>query len=246
MLRKSPCILVIDDELGIRRFLKTAILTEGYEFIEAKNGKEGLEFIKNNQPDVVLLDLGLPDIDGMIVLKHLRNWSTVPVIILSARDEEQDKVDALNFGADDYLTKPFGVSELKARIRVALRHSQQNKKENNHLFISGTLKADFINREIWISNQKIQLTPIQYDIFAALIRKADQLVTHKELLREIWGDKHTDDVEYLRIYIYQLRHKLEKNPAHPQFIITEPGIGYRLCLHETYKSKPAIVSVPPE
>ena len=227
MLKENRIILAIEDELPIRRFLKTSIVSEGYEFLEAKTGKEGLEIIRDNKPDVILLDLGLPDIDGIQIIKNLRTWISTPIIILSARDQEIDKIKALDFGADDYLSKPFSVNELHARIRVALRHAQQTSKKGNPFFQFGNFKIDFINREVWNNEEKIQLTPIQYDILATLIRRLNKIVLHKELLRIVWGENHTKDVEYLRIYIHQLRNKLEKNPAHPQYLKTEPGIGYR-------------------
>ena len=236
MLKANCTILAIEDELPIRRFLKSSIIQE-YHFLEAKTGKEGLESVRDNKPDVILLDLGLPDIDGISVIKNLRTWTSIPIIILSARDQENDKAKALDAGADDYLSKPFGVVELHARIRVALRHAQQTAEKESPIFRFGTFLIDLMNREIWNNNVKVSFTPIQYDILAALIRRINKLVTHKELLRAVWGESHTDDVEYLRIYIHQLRHKIEKNPAKPQYLKTEPGVGYRLiCETETNSS----------
>ena len=227
MLKENHCIVVIEDELPIRRFLKTSIEAQDYQFLEAKTGKEGLEIIRDNKPDVILLDLGLPDIDGIHVIKNLRTWTTIPIIILSARDQDSDKVKALDAGADDYLSKPFSVIELHARIRVALRHSQQAFEDESPIFRFGSFIVDLVNREVLLNNNKVALTPIQYDILATLISRTNKIVTHKELLRIVWGDNHTEDVEYLRIYIHQLRHKLEKNPAQPTYLKTEPGIGYR-------------------
>jgi two-component system KDP operon response regulator KdpE len=221
MLKNNPIILVIEDELSIRRFLKTSLVSQDFRFLEASTGKEGLQIALNNQPDVILLDLGLPDIDGINVIKNLRTWTSIPIIILSARDQELDKVKALDTGADDYLTKPFSVIELHARIRVALRHTQQTAEKITPVFQLGDFLVDLINREVWNSEQKVQLTPI-------LVRRINKIVTHKELLRIVWGENHTGNVEYLRIYIHQLRNKLEKNPSQPQYLKTEPGIGYRL------------------
>lgn len=228
MAKKNYTILAVEDELPIRRFLKTSIVSHDYFFLEAKSGKEALEMIRDNQPDVILLDLGLPDIDGITIIKNLRTWTTIPIIILSARDQESDKVKALDAGADDYLSKPFSVIELHARIRVALRHSQQMTEKKAPLFQFDNISVDLINRELKINDEKVMLTPIQYDILATLVSRMNKIVTHKELLRAVWGENHTEDVEYLRIYIHQLRHKLEKNPAQPKYLKTEPGVGYRL------------------
>lgn len=228
MLHKDCIILAIEDELPIRRFLKTSIVSEGYQFLEAKSGKEGLEIVRDNKPHIILLDLGLPDIDGINVIKNLRTWVSIPIIVLSARDQEGDKVIALDAGADDYLSKPFSVVELHARIRVALRHAQQSIEKETPSLQFDDFFVDLINREVRINNKKVLLTPVQYDILATLIRRRNKIVTHKELLRIVWGENNTENVEYLRIYIHQLRHKLEKNPAQPQYLITEPGIGYRL------------------
>lgn len=227
MLKENRTILAIEDELPIRRFLKTSIVSEGYQFLEAKTGQEGLEIIRDNKPDVILLDLGLPDIDGINIIKNLRTWISIPIIILSARDQESDKVKALDSGADDYLSKPFSVVELHARIRVALRHAQYTAEKENPIFQFGSFKVDLMNREVWNKDEKIPLTPIQYDILATLIRRANKIVTHKELIRVVWGENNTNDVEKLRIYIHHLRSKLEKNPAQPRYLKTEPGIGYR-------------------
>lgn len=228
MLNDHRTILVIEDELSIRRFLKTSIVSQDHQFLEAKTGQEGLEMVRDNNPDVILLDLGLPDMDGINVIRNLRTWTSIPIIILSARDQESDKVKALDAGADDYLSKPFSVIELHARIRVALRHAQKTAEKEMPTFQFGDFLVNLIHREIWCNEERIQLTPIQYDILAILVRRINKIVTHKELLRIVWGENHTQDVEYLRIYIHQLRHKLEKNPAKPQYLKTEPGIGYRL------------------
>jgi two-component system KDP operon response regulator KdpE len=224
----NQTILAIEDELPIRRFLRTSIVSHEYLFLEAKTGKEGLEIIRDKKPDIILLDLGLPDIDGLNIIKYLRTWTSTPIIILSARDQVSDKVKALDAGADDYLAKPFSVVELHARIRVALRHLQQAVEKETPNFRFGDFFVDLVNREVWNNDEKIQFTPIQYDILATLICKRNKIVTHKEILRAVWGETHVEDIEYLRIYIHQLRNKLEKNPSKPEFLKTEPGIGYRL------------------
>ena len=228
MLKDNHTILAIEDELSIRRFLKSSIVSQGYQFLEAKSGKEGLEIIRDRKPDVILLDLGLPDIDGISVIKNLRTWTSSPIIILSARDQEHDKVTALDAGADDYLSKPFSVVELHARIRVALRHAKCSTEKEAPVFKLGDFIIDLVNRDVSINDNKVLLTPIQYDILATLIRRINKIVTHKELLRAVWGENHIKDVEYLRIYIHQLRHKFERNPAKPEYLKTESGVGYRL------------------
>lgn len=228
MIEKKFVILVIEDELAIRRFLKTMIVSQGHEFVEAKTGKEGEEIARAIKPNIILLDLGLPDCDGLSVIKMLRAWTLTPIIIISARDQEQMMVQALDLGADDYLSKPFSVVELNARIRVALRHAKQLKENESPIFNAGNFYIDFVNREVKIESKKISLSPIQFNILSTLARKENRILTHKELLREVWGDNHAEDVEYLRIYIYQLRHKIEKDPTKPRYLKTEPGIGYRL------------------
>lgn len=227
MLDSSHLILVIEDEISIRRFLKTALQSQGYHFIEAATGIAGIKMVEEYAPSVVLLDLGLPDIDGLEVIQKIRMWSSMPIIIFSARDQEQDKIQALDNGADDYLTKPFSVAELSARIRVALRHASRIKENEAPVLVLGDMKIDLLNRCVTKNEEKILLSPIQYSILSLLIRHRNKMVTHKQLLREVWGDHHTNDVEYLRIYIHQLRQKLEPNPAQPLYLKTEPGVGYR-------------------
>lgn len=221
-------ILVIEDDASIKRFLKTSLMAQSYHVMEATTGQEGLQLALDNKPDLILLDLGLPDMDGVVVIKKIREWSSIPIIILSARDQENAKVKALDLGADDFLTKPFGMHELNARIRVALRHAQRVQEEESPIFHSGNLQIDLINHAVWIGDEKITLSPIQHEILTALVRRADKIVTHKQLLQEVWGADHAKDIDYLRIYIHQLRQKLEADPAHPQIIMTEPGVGYRL------------------
>lgn len=225
---KAPVILTIEDEFSIRRFLKTSLMVQGYAFLETRTGMDGLCMAQQTKPDVILLDLGLPDMDGIEVIKRLRAWTAIPIIILSARHRESDKVLALDLGADDYLTKPFSISELHARLRVALRHAVRINEEETPLFQADQLQIDLVARQVMLGKVKINLSPIQYDILATLARRANKIVTHKQLLREVWGDHHTEHVEYLRIYVHQLRHKIEPAPAFPRYLLTEPGVGYRL------------------
>lgn len=222
-------ILVIEDELPIRRFLKLSLTDHGYSFREACNGKEGLEKAASERPDVIILDLGLPDMDGLEVTRQLREWSSVPIIVLSARLNEKDKVQALDMGADDYLTKPFGVAELLARLRVALRRASRlssSKEESEFSF--GNVHVDLGKREVKIDGELINLTRIEYKLLVTLIRYAGKVVTHNQLLKEVWGQGYSEESNYLRVYMAHLRRKLEKDPAHPQHLITEPGVGYRL------------------
>lgn len=223
-------ILLVEDEQAIHRFLRVTLSTKGYKLLEAFNGKEGLSLIATERPDLVVLDLGLPDMDGLDFIKELREWSTTPIIVLSAREQEQDKITALDCGADDYLTKPFGAGELLARIRVALRHSEQlntaSPSESTYSF--GTVTVDLSKRQIHINGQEIHLTPIEYKILVLLIKHPGKVLTHRQILKEVWGQAYAEEHHYLRVYMGQLRHKLEDDPARPKFLITEPGVGYRL------------------
>lgn len=228
MREKNPTLLAIEDEIAIRRFLKSTLTSQGYCYLEAETAQLGLLLAQEHKPDAVLLDLGLPDMDGMSVIKSLREWSKMPIIVLSARDRETDKVAALNAGADDYLTKPFGVAELNARINVALRHGQLINEIDTPIFHNNELKIDLIKRRVWITEREILFSPTQFSILSVLVRRANKIVTHKQLLAEVWQSSPDKDVDYLRIYIHQLRHKLEENPAHPKYLQTEPGVGYRL------------------
>jgi two-component system KDP operon response regulator KdpE len=222
-------ILVIEDEVSIRRFLKMTLTDHGYGFREAENARDGLRKVAAERPDLVILDLGLPDGDGLDVTRQIREWSTVPIIILSARGHEKDKVQALDAGADDYLTKPFGVAELLARVRVALRHaarvaSVQEESEFNF----GDVKVDLSKRLVLFAGQEVKLTRIEYKLLTTLIKYVGKVVTHNQLLKEIWGQEYSDESNYLRVYMAHLRRKLEKDSAHPQHFITEAGVGYRL------------------
>ena len=222
-------IVVIDDELEMRRFLKHSFDPAETEFFEADNGVEGLRVVARTNPDVVLLDLGLPDMDGIEVAKQLREWSQVPIIVLSARGREKDKIEALDAGADDYLTKPFGVGELLARIRVTLRHVSRVKGAIvEPVFEVGDLKVDLPKRRVLVNDVEVHLTPIEFKLLAMLIRHAGMVLTHRQLLIEVWGPAYSDETHYLRVYMGQLRHKLESEPARPKYITTEPGVGYRL------------------
>ena len=229
MTYEKAVVLLIEDEPQMRRFLKITLQGHGYRLLEAQSGQEGLTEVATRNPEIVLLDLGLPDIDGLEVTKRIREWSRVPIIVLSARDQEDDRIRALDAGADDYLTKPFGAGELLARIRVALRHvSLQQTGGEEPVFILANLKVDFSKRQVFREGTEVHVTPIEYKLLAALIRHAGKVLTHKQLMKEVWGAGYIDQTHYLRIYMAQLRHKLEADPARPRFFINEPGIGYRL------------------
>jgi two-component system KDP operon response regulator KdpE len=238
MTEDKGLILLIEDEPQMRRFLRITLQGHGYRLVEATTGQEGLTQVAVRNPDVVLLDLGLPDIDGLEVTKRLREWSQVPVIVLSAREQEEDKIRALDAGADDYLTKPFGAGELLARIRVALRHATtQYSDGESPVFVLDNLKVDHAKRQVFLADEEIHLTPIEYRLLSIFIKHAGKVVTHRQLLKEAWGTAYVDQTHYLRIYMAQLRHKLEADPARPRFFINEPGIGYRLRIDTEEKSR---------
>ncbi|MDA8083906.1 MAG: response regulator [Nitrospiraceae bacterium] len=233
MTNEKTVVLLIEDEPQMRRFLRITLEGHGYRLIEAQSGQEGLTEAATRSPDVVLLDLGLPDMDGLEVTTAIREWSGVPIIVLSARDREDDKIRALDAGADDYLTKPFGAGELLARIRVALRHlSLQQAGGEDPVFALGNLRVDFAKRQVLRDGREVHLTPIEYKLLATLIRHAGKVITHTLLMKEVWGSGYSDQTHYLRIYMAQLRHKLEADPARPRFLINEPGIGYRLRIEQ--------------
>jgi two-component system KDP operon response regulator KdpE len=226
----DPVVVLIEDELQIRRFLRAALEGQGYRLFESATGADGLVEVASRQPDVVILDLGLPDIDGLEVLRRLREWTAVPVIVLSARGQERDKVTALDAGADDYVSKPFGAEELLARIRVALRHTAGASHEGDEAaFKVGDLQVDRLRRRVSVRGIEVKLTPIEYKLLATLVRHAGKVVTHHQLLREVWGPTHDDQAHYVRVYMAHLRHKLETEPARPRYLLTEPGVGYRLA-----------------
>jgi two-component system KDP operon response regulator KdpE len=226
MTSEAPLILVIEDEAPIRRFLRASLADQGYRFNEAETAQDGLRLAAAQPPDLIVLDLGLPDQNGLEVLRQIRDWSTVPIIIVSARGQEHDKVTALDLGANDYLTKPFGVGELLARMRVALRLSSKMPAEP--VFATGDLRVDLIARRVWVKDQEVHLTPTEYRLLTTLIRDAGKVLTQNYLLKEVWGPGHARESHYLRVAMAKLRSKIESEPARPRIIITEVGVGYRL------------------
>ncbi len=229
MTQASPVIVVIEDDPAIRLFLRTGLGAHGFKVFEADRGRQGIVEAGIRKPDLIILDLGLPDMDGVDVIKTIREWSAMPIIILSARSTEQHKIEALDAGADDYLTKPFGLGELLARLRVALRHSVSSPElDQLGVFTSGALKVDLLKRQVVVGDREVHLTPIQYRLLSVLIKNAGKVLTHQYLLKEVWGPSYKDNSHYLRIYMSQLRQKLETDPAQPQYLLTESGVGYRL------------------
>jgi two-component system KDP operon response regulator KdpE len=220
-------VVLIEDEPQMRRFLRAVLPSQGVDLFEADSGERGIVEVGLRRPDVVILDLGLPDIDGVTVVTRLREWTEVPIIILSARHDEDQKVAALDAGADDYLTKPFSVAELLARIRVALRRMAR-AADGAEVVHAGPITIDLSLRRVDVSGTPVRLTPIEYRLLAQLARHAGRVLTHRHLLKEVWGPTHVDDAHYLRIYMAQLRRKLEVDPTQPRYLITEPGVGYRL------------------
>jgi two-component system, OmpR family, KDP operon response regulator KdpE len=229
MSEPKPVVLIVEDDPQIRRFLRTGLQSHGFETHEADSGKLGLVEAGNRKADLLILDLGLPDMDGVEVVKRIREWSSMPVIVLSARAMETDKVSALDAGADDYLTKPFGLSELLARIRVALRHASGAAQDKGGVFAVANLKVDLAQRRIQVDGKEIRLTPIEYRLLAALVKHAGKVLTHRHLLNEVWGPGYAERSHYLRVHMASLRHKLEADPARPRFLLTEAGVGYRLA-----------------
>jgi two-component system, OmpR family, KDP operon response regulator KdpE len=220
-------VLVIDDEQGIRRFLRASLSTQGYETYEASTGQEGLQSVPVVRPDVIILDFGLPDLDGVDVTRSLREWTQTPILMLSVREQESDKIAALDAGADDYLTKPFSVGELLARMRAALRRT--NTAETGAIFTAGDLEVDLARRIVRLNSETVQLTPTEYDLLKVLIRHSDRVLTHRQLIREVWGGTcYENDMHLLRVNVSNLRRKLETDAARPHRIRTEPGVGYRL------------------
>lgn len=229
MTDNGPKILLVEDEQQIRRFLRVTLSSNGYKLVEAGAGQEGLMMAATEKPDLIILDLGLPDMDGLDFTRQLREWSSTPVLVLSARGQESDKIQALDAGADDYLTKPFGTGELLARLRVAFRHLDRvNPDTYDTKYTFGHVTLDMAKRQVFRDGEELHLTPIEYKLLVLLIKHAGKVLTHKQLLKEVWGDQYSDEHHYLRVYMGQLRHKLEDNAARPQYLITEPGVGYRL------------------
>jgi len=227
-VREKGLVLLVEDEQAMRRFLRVTLGAHGFRIAEAVTGGQGISLAASARPEIVLLDLGLPDMDGLSVIRGLREWSTVPVIVLSAREQERDKIEALDAGADDYLTKPFGAGELIARIRVALRHAASRQEgEGGPLFTAGDLRVDLSSRQVSKGGREVHLTPLEYGLLAALVRHPGRVLTHRQLLTEVWGAAYASQTHYLRVYMAQLRHKLEDDPARPRFLQNEPGVGYR-------------------
>jgi two-component system KDP operon response regulator KdpE len=219
-------VLVVDDEPAIHRFMAPALAANGYDALRADTGTQALSLVVNRRPDIVVLDLGLPDMDGKEVIRRLREWSDVPIVVLSARDREIEKIEALDLGADDFVNKPFGIGELMARLRAALRHRMQEKGETPVLRLGG-IEVDIPRHRVTRDGAEVKLTPKEFDLVAFLARHPGKVLTHRHILRDVWGPAHEHDTQYLRVYVGQLRTKLEADPANPVLIVTEPGIGYR-------------------
>jgi two-component system KDP operon response regulator KdpE len=226
---REPLVLVVEDEPQVMRFLRATLPANGYRLIEAASGASALVETQTRQPDLVLLDLGLPDLDGLEVTRRIREWTSVPIVVISARGQERDKVQALDAGADDYLTKPFGTDELLARMRVALRHAARVAGGGGEtVFEAGELRVDLAARLVYRRGEEVRLTRTEYRLLAALVQHAGKVLTHRQLLLEVWGPGASSETHYLRVYMAQLRHKLEDDPARPRHLLTETGVGYRL------------------
>jgi two-component system KDP operon response regulator KdpE len=229
MSESKPLVLVVEDDSQMRKFVRIALESHDYRVVEASTGDEALRQATAYPPDVVLLDLGLPDQDGLAVAKRLREWTAVPILVISARGQEDVKVRALDGGADDYLTKPFGAAELMARLRVALRHAARSQEAPSAVVrIGDDVEIDLVKRQVRVRGAEVHLTPIEYKLLTELAKHAGMVVTHRHLLEQVWGPGHAHQMQYLRVYMTQLRHKLEQTPARPRYLVTEPGIGYRL------------------
>ncbi len=223
----TSSILVVEDDKQISKYLKSAITTNDMSFIEAQSAKEAIQRIISNHPDIIILDLGLPDLDGQDLIKEIREWSQIPIIVLSAREAEAEKIKALENGADDYLTKPFNTGELFARIKVALRHSQKLNSQANNIFEHEDFKLDFAARRVFVGEEEVHLTPLEYKLLSILVKNSGKLITRSHLLKEVWGKNFDDHGNHLRVHTQHLREKLKDNPLSPRYIITIPGIGYR-------------------
>jgi two-component system, OmpR family, KDP operon response regulator KdpE len=231
MNKGEQLVLVIEDERPIRRFLHTSLTQNGYAVVEATTGQEGINLAATRYPDLIILDLGLPDIDGLEVTRRLREWLSTPIIVLSAREKEADKISALDLGADDYLTKPFSVQELMARMRTAFRHVlREIEGIEDAIFTTGDLRVDLAHRQVFLKDREMHLAPIEYKLLMTFVHYAGRVVTHEQLLKEVWGVEYLQEKHYLRVYMRQLRHKIEDDPTMPRYFVTEPGVGYRLRL----------------
>ncbi|MGO9837992.1 MAG: response regulator [Polyangiaceae bacterium] len=231
MTDTRPVVLIVDDEPQMRKFVRITLDANGYGVIEASTAAEGIQQAAAHTPDLVLLDLGLPDADGSEVIHRIREWSPMPIIVISARGKEESKVLALDAGADDYVTKPFGAAELMARLRVALRHVARVAGTPEAVVeIGDAIKVDLVRRIVEVRGDEVHLTPIEYKLLTLLVKHAGMVLTHRQLLEQVWGPGHAHQMQYLRVYMTQLRHKLEQNPARPKYLVTEPGVGYRLRL----------------
>jgi two-component system KDP operon response regulator KdpE len=233
MAEPRPTILIIEDEPSLQKFLRVTLETQDYKIIQATRGEEGLRHAATSQPELIILDLGLPDMDGVEVTRRLREWTAIPIIVVSARGKEQDKVVALDSGADDYLTKPFSVGELLARVRVALRRRAfADQETGDPVFEVGDLRVDLARREVKVKGQAIHLTPNEFKLLSVLVKYAGRVLTHQQLLKEVWGPGSGNETHYLRVYLNQLRQKIEIDAARPKYLVTEPGVGYRLLTEE--------------
>jgi two-component system KDP operon response regulator KdpE len=229
-MSNEPLIAIIEDEAPIRRFLRASLVADGFRIAEATSAKEGMRLITQEHPALALVDLGLPDEDGVAVIRSVREWSKLPIIVLSARGEEQSKITALDAGADDYLTKPFGVGELLARMRVALRHAARTESDGPEEpeFKSGPLRVNLVERRVFRDGVEVKLTKIEFDLLAVMVRNAGKVLTHRHLLKEVWGPHAVQEPHYVRVFMANLRKKLEANPSRPELLLTEQGVGYRL------------------
>jgi len=229
MSEPGPVVLVVEDEPQMRRFLRTALTVQGFRLVEAETAREALVAATTHNPELILLDVGLPDGNGIDLTRRIREWSRVPIIVISARGKEDDKVTALDAGADDYLTKPFGVNELLARIRVALRHALSSASAPGEPVLEiGPLRLDLTRREVLVAGVEVHLTPLEYRLLALLAQNAGKVLTHRQILKEVWGPGSVNETHYLRVFMAQLRRKVEPDPARPRLLLTEPGVGYRM------------------
>ncbi|MBK6516989.1 MAG: response regulator [Polyangiaceae bacterium] len=230
MTQEGPLILVVEDEAALRRFLRAALTSHGFRLEEAETGAAALRSLTTHPPDLVILDLGLPDVDGIALTRDIRGWSAVPIVVVSARGREDDKVAALDAGADDYVTKPFGVAELLARIRVALRHARSATalEADDAPLAVGPIRIDPDRHRVTVAEREVRLTPTEYRLLWLLAKNAGKVLTHRQILREVWGPEHASDTHYVRVHMAELRKKIEVDPAHPRWLVTEPAVGYRL------------------